>query len=716
MSYAALLELSTEAIKARDPDPEGDGDIFEIRLKDKFYELYQKKVLDIIFSKDAFEASKGKPGFLGGLAIPLAKEDLSTSLGRVSYEEAVEGYTPDDLWNYQISPKVDGERFLMFLASDSRTVGTKKDTLLDIYFIDRYNKPYILQKDADLKRIPTMRKLGIERRTEAAWQGQNMIPPCLIDGELLAVVGTGRNRKLVNPRLVDAEDIKEFYFVAFDILLGPSKPKEEKEHGLESVWVYGDNAAMCGPKVGGLHGRDWSFISRSNVLRKILDPQGPYIQTYTEACPWFKTLYKPHYSVNKLNEVVEVTSKIRRDIGLPNGVEFDGIIFTPKWGKYMISHGESRGQVAWIAPNNTVYKWKPIPTVDLLVGESGILYCGSGRKRKPINFPSPGDNVGIGNIDINGGIGEFTFNNGNWYLIKDRSLERDKPNGCETFEKTVDTIENPIRVEDFEVGIRYYDNTVSLREFLNTVMSKEDLIKMVICGGRMSLSYALEHFDKAHRKLLQDVITKMERGIDAVRLAPGSKLRPKITADMYHLLLKKMRWGGFPTAFPPEYLRMSELLAQPPPPPRNILMKRKTKGSKTTTFWFDRDVNGTDILLHTRTVEWNRKYGEMEVDLDNLYRVNMVSRKPVYLNFVIRSGNVVDTTSELTRGGNIDVETKIRFVLNNDWYLDMAEVKPLNNLEKDPDFRLTLVPIVQSPGLETLSQAVGMIFSILSLK
>jgi len=87
------------------------------------------------------------------------------------------------------------------------------------------------------------------------------------------------------------------------------------------------------------------------------------------------------------------------------------------------------------------------------------------------------------------------------------------------------------------------------------------------------------------------------------------------------------------------------------------------------------------------------------------------------LSFVIRSGNLVDTTSKFTPGGKkVDVETKIRFILNNDWYLDMAEVIPENDLEQDPDFRLTLFPRVEIPSSETLSQAVGIVFSILSLR
>lgn len=660
-------------------DERGDED-----GRKRFHELYQKKVLDIIFKKNA-----RNPGFLGGLAVPLLKEDFSTALGRVSEREAIDGNTPDDLWNYEISPKVDGERFLMFLGSDSMKMDTKNDTLLNVYFIDRYNKPYILQKGSQRKRIPTVRKIyRTQRVTEQLWSGQNMIPPCLIDGELLAVDTDGN---LINPRFAEADDIDQFYFVAFDILLGPDRPRK----GDEDIWEYGANVAMCGPKVGGLHGRSWTFKQRSNVLRKILDPEGPYIQTYARVCPWFKTLYKPHYSVSEFKKISGASVRSLK-IGLPSGTEFDGVIFTPKWGKYMIS----RGKAAWIAPNNTVYKWKPVPTVDLLFEKEGdriILYCGSGRKRRSVSR----DNVMLGHNRIrNGGIGEFRFFNDSWYLIKDRSLERDKPNGCETFEKTMDAIENPIRDEDFEVGIRYYNSgRVSTREYLDTVMTVQDLVKLVVFGGKMSLFSILDI----------SIDEKLALGVDAVRLAPG-----KITEDLYHLLLQKMFWGGYPTEFPPEYIAMGELAGLPPPGPRPMMMKRNTPrgGSKTTTFWFD-----GDVLLYARTVEWDRKRGERTIDLGELYKINQIAwRRDEYLDFVIRSGNVVETTSKFTPGGNVDVETKIRFIINNDWYLDLSEVRPANDLEKDPDFRLTLFPRVEIPRSETLSQAVGIVFSILSLR
>ncbi len=188
--------------------------------------------------------------------------------------------------------------------------------------------------------------------------------------------------------------------------------------------------------------------------------------------------------------------------------------------------------------------------------------------------------------------------------------------------------------------------------------------------------------------------------------------------NMYHLLLQKMFAGNFPTDFPPEYLRVGELREQPPPPPRPILMQRETDKDKgeATTIWFELE---TGAPLYSRTVKWNRRHGAMKVDLDKLYRVNTVSRKPIYLNFMIRSGRVVETTSRFDLDvDNVDVETKIRFILNSDWFLDMAEVSPLNPKYEDtgPDFRLTIFPRVEMPSSETLSQAVGVVFSILTLK
>jgi len=579
MSGPALLEISADAIRNRGSDP------LEIRLKDKFDRLYQNKVLDILF-KHPKGVPAPNPGFLGGLAVPLQKEDLSTALGRIPQSEATfrDPTISDDLWNYQISPKVDGERFLMFVGSSTEQIGSKNDTLLDIFFIDRNNKPYILRKGLGDK-IPTLRKLSRTKKTEKFWLSQNMIPPCLIDGELLAV---NAENNIINPRIVDSEDVKDFYFVAFDILLGPDRPRKIEEPGKESIWEYGANVAMCGPKVGGLHGRNWSFIQRSNVLRKILDSNGPFITSYKASCKWFKTLLKPHYSVSDFKKIAEASSRSLK-IGLPSQTEFDGVIFTPKWGKYLISHGESRGQVAWIAPNNTVYKWKPNPTVDLLVNESGILYCGSREHPREINKPLLRHNVGLGRTSremssMIGGIGEFSFYNNSWHLLKDRSMERDKPNGCKTFENTWNVIENPIRVEDFEVGIRYYkakpktqskaNDKISMRNYLNTVMTVQDLVKLAVFSGKISLFSILDI----------SIEEKLALGVDAVRLAPG-----KITENLYHLLLQKMFWGGFPTEFPPEYLKMGELAGLPPPNPRRIMMKRKTTGSKTTTFWFDGD-------------------------------------------------------------------------------------------------------------------------------
>jgi len=423
---------------------------------DFFYERYKKiwnNNQNVVRSRiNLTSADKGKY-FLGGNPVPLTNDKTGSLL--------IQNH-------YHITPKLDGERFLMMLCPYE----TETEKKLKVCFITR---------DMDFYTIKGMEDIVMKQQenTSNNWGTSTTLPLTLLDGELMIK----ENKQWIRENTV-AEGAR-FYYYAFDILYGPSECKYIPDPVGNIEVKLGQETSLQGKKViGKVLTKNkyfgWGYNRRKNLLDKLLLPESPVVQNYYSIL--FKIFSKPSFNFRgfspessteleiydackrKFNETClnysESVCVIQNRICSsqwkhPINLTTDGIIFVPYYMDYI--------NKVWLSPMNTCYKWKPFPTIDLLVDASGDVFYMKNKTRDlqrwDFNIPVRIARTARGAR----GIYEFKYENNEFINISTR-FHKQNPNRKKAIESNIQEIFNPVKFtyRDKETLLSMYSNSLFL--------------------------------------------------------------------------------------------------------------------------------------------------------------------------------------------------------------------------------------------------------------
>ncbi len=373
-----------------------------ITLGSPEYKLVLKEYNKIIFNITR-DSSYNK--FIGGLPITLEKRNLYTLMNKDIYNN----------YNYSITPKADGTRFLLFTSY----IEYNKRVII---FIDRNNNFYRL-KDKFHNVLPNV-------------DIQNI----LIDGELICYDDKNKQIPLSN----NLFNHTSFTFLCFDILYGPNSIDIEGVPTNRNIKI-GNSVSMCGP-VGG---KMWPYSRRYNILFNLLYPNennlyNPLLLSKFYDIKWFMPEIKPIFFMNVLNNtksiynnkdglIQDLLKKFRitlyekiniirakekySKIDIKN-FKLDGLIFTPFNTEYIIGG-------AWKKFMNIQYKWKPLDeqTIDFEINKfNDDLYV---FKYSPVKIEENNNYLRFKDKLISNAKFEFKINKDNNKLLIVKELSPD---------------------------------------------------------------------------------------------------------------------------------------------------------------------------------------------------------------------------------------------------------------------------------------------------
>ena len=495
-------------------------------LKDKrVEEQYQKLIKNILARNENYDMSN----FIGGLPVTLERKDVSSITTENSAGKS----------NYVVTQKVDGTRMLMYIGPELESPESTKQRV--VCFIDRNMKIYTLRNyNRDFLPYVNTREM-------------------LLDGELVFFDKNGDSHKELNYSLV-----KGISFMAFDILYGP----DNIDVNMDGEKIIGQDSSMTVPDSGILRTFAWPYISRYDILYKLIVPytfnnNEPVLTSAFKDVNWFNVEIKPVYFLNELKQFPNLytpsgtghlqqllTSHRRKfyktvlkekynknvNIFINKTLKLDGLIFTSAETLYTIG--------AWNKPSTVQYKWKPSDeqTVDLQIkklsnGKSNLYVMGKNKsleifqnKYIPVTTVVPYDVK-------DGAIAEFRIGKDGGFIFKELRTDKIRPNGLRAVVNVMTSFNNPVNIND----LYYFLN-------LNETTSIDNVKKILEYSTRTKLLRCISTSNKL-QLLSPDVSSKIQTMIKDIgkvkdieielRLGKiGSGFNPNIDEDTFSKIIE----------------------------------------------------------------------------------------------------------------------------------------------------------------------------------
>ena len=393
----------------------------------KVEEQFNKLVKSFLSKNENFDLSK----FIGGMPITLEKTDMPNLM--------IKG--PNGKSKYTVTQKVDGTRYLMYIGPDT---GVANINQRKVCFVGRDMKFNVIS-GFDLPDVNT--------------------PEMLLDGELVFFDING------NPhRELDPDKIRGVSFMVFDILFGPEKILIDSD----GKKVIGQSFSMMVPEDNRLRSEPWPYISRYDILAKMIDPNlsqfnkgEPLLPTAFKNIDTFNIELKPIYFLDTLlsatlplyntvgsgwlqtqlkqhrSKYYDYVATIKKNADKFRGkLELDGLIFTAADTLYTIGN--------WNNLLTGQYKWKPAAeqTIDLKIvkitdttanvqvvkGNTLDFFQDRGR---PIV-------VNVPTFERSGTIHEFSAD----FKWKNSRPDKTRPNAMRTVLNVMRSFKNPVLIDN----------------------------------------------------------------------------------------------------------------------------------------------------------------------------------------------------------------------------------------------------------------------------
>ena len=487
------------------------------KIEEKFHNLVRK----FLTKNDDYDVTK----FIGGLPVTLERNDIFDLLLKNSRGN----------YKYTVTQKVDGTRMLMYIGLD---MGNKDRV---VCFIDRNMKIYTI-RDSSRSILPYVNSREM-----------------LIDGELVFFDSDGNSYKDL-----ESSRVKGVSFMAFDMLFGP----ENIDINPDGTKLIGQEFSMMVPEDGVLRSYKWKYISRYDILHKLIIPskfnkEEPILTRAFKDTNWFNIELKPIYFLDAIKDKVvlynntksgylqTLLSKQRKEfygmlmnkyakninVFTKKALELDGLIFTADNTLYTIG--------SWNKLLSIQFKWKPVEqqTVDLLIKKSrpkdsvAQLFIAKKGKIEPfqVNYRTVVVNVPE-NVSDNS-IVEFSINSSGNFIFKEIRQDKKIPNALKTVLNVINSFKNPVNINE----LHYFLHLPSL--------GKKDLEKILKYSSKTKLLQCVTYY-KGISSLKQEDVNVIQEMIKTsfdskdleleLRLGKLDKFfNPRIFKDRFDSLLSK---------------------------------------------------------------------------------------------------------------------------------------------------------------------------------
>lgn len=487
------------------------------KIEEKFHNLVRK----FLTKNDDYDVTR----FVGGLPLTLERNDIFDLLLKNSRGN----------YKYTVTQKVDGTRMLMYIGLD---MGNKNRV---VCFVDRNMKLYTV-RDSTRSILPYVNSREM-----------------LLDGELVFFDAQGNSYKDL-----ESSKVKGVSFMAFDMLFGP----ENIDINPDGTKLIGQEFSMMVPESGVLKTFPWRYISRYDILHKLIVPSNfnkeePILTNAFKNTDWFNIELKPIYYLDSIKDRVvlynntksgylqTLLSRQRKEfytmlmnkydkkvnIFTKKSLELDGLIFTAEDTLYTIG--------SWNKLLSSQYKWKPVEqqTVDFLMRkirnqESTVqLFISKKGKTEPFQINYKNVIVNVPNSVVDNTVGEFSIDPSGNFVFKELRPDKKVPNSLRTVLNVINSFKNPVNINE----LHYFLHIPSLgKKDLEKVLNYSSKTKLLQCA---SYYKGLSTLQKEESDIIQDMINKSFEANDLeleLRLGKLDKFfNPKLSKDRFDVLLLK---------------------------------------------------------------------------------------------------------------------------------------------------------------------------------
>lgn len=495
----------------------------DTKIQEQFHDLVKK----FLTKNENYDTSK----FIGGLPVTLEREDVFNLLTRDS----------NGKFKYTVTQKVDGTRMLMYVGYD---MGNKERV---VCFVDRNMKLYTV-RDSTRSILPYVNSREM-----------------LLDGELVFFDSEGKSHKDLESRYV-----KGVSFMAFDILFGPEDIKINSDGSKH----MGQSFSMMVPDTGILKTYKWPYISRYDVLHKLIVPSDfnrnePVLTEAFKNTNWFNIEIKPIYFLNDIkNNVVlynstksgylqNMLSSSRKDfynmlmnkygkqvnVFVRRSLELDGLIFTSADTLYTIGN--------WNKMMTTQYKWKPVEqqTVDLLIKKqsdddtSARLFVSKQGNIEPFQVNYKNVSAIVPPEVANNSVAEFSIDQSGDFIFKEVRSDKKFPNALRTVLNVINSFKNPVNINE----LHYFLNIERLgRKDLEKVLNYSSRNKLLQCASYYKDVSTLSSKDsETIKEMINLAHSNSELELELRLGVIDRNFNPKLKDDRFGTLLLKAKTLGF---------------------------------------------------------------------------------------------------------------------------------------------------------------------------
>lgn len=494
----------------------------DTKIQEQFHDLVKK----FLTKNENYDTSK----FIGGLPVTLEREDVFNLLTRDS----------NGKFKYTVTQKVDGTRMLMYIGYD---MGNKERV---VCFVDRNMKLYTV-RDSTRSILPYVNSREM-----------------LLDGELVFFDSEGKSHKDLESRYV-----KGVSFMAFDILFGPEDIKINSDGSKH----MGQSFSMMVPDTGILKTYKWPYISRYDVLHKLIVPSDfnrnePVLTEAFKNTNWFNIEIKPIYFLNDIkNNVVlynstksgylqNMLSSSRKDfynmlmnkygkqvnVFIRRSLELDGLIFTSADTLYTIGN--------WNKMMTTQYKWKPVEqqTVDLLIKKqsddtTARLFVSKQGNIEPFQVNYKNVSAIVPPEVANNSVAEFSIDQSGDFIFKEVRSDKKFPNALRTVLNVINSFKNPVNINE----LHYFLNIERLgRKDLEKVLNYSSRNKLLQCASYYKDVSTLSSKDsETIKEMINLAHSNSELELELRLGVIDRNFNPKLRDDRFGTLLLKAKTLGF---------------------------------------------------------------------------------------------------------------------------------------------------------------------------
>lgn len=494
----------------------------DTKIQEQFHDLVKK----FLTKNENYDTSK----FIGGLPVTLEREDVFNLLTRDS----------NGKFKYTVTQKVDGTRMLMYIGYD---MGNKERV---VCFVDRNMKLYTV-RDSTRSILPYVNSREM-----------------LLDGELVFFDSEGKSHKDLESRYV-----KGVSFMAFDILFGPEDIKINSDGSKH----MGQSFSMMVPDTGILKTYKWPYISRYDVLHKLIVPSDfnrnePVLTEAFKNTNWFNIEIKPIYFLNDIkNNVVlynstksgylqNMLSSSRKDfynmlmnkygkqvnVFIRRSLELDGLIFTSADTLYTIGN--------WNKMMTTQYKWKPVEqqTVDLLIKKqsddtTARLFVSKQGNIEPFQVNYKNVSAIVPPEVANNSVAEFSIDQSGDFIFKEVRSDKKFPNALRTVLNVINSFKNPVNINE----LHYFLNIERLgRKDLEKVLNYSSRNKLLQCASYYKDVSTLSSKDsETIKEMINLAHSNSELELELRLGVIDRNFNPKLKDDRFGTLLLKAKTLGF---------------------------------------------------------------------------------------------------------------------------------------------------------------------------